>query len=238
MPESSHVFESLPAYALGSLDADEARLVAEHLNGCHACRSELRAFERVAGQLSSALPHGHPSEGLKPRLMERIQNVDLKRRAPSKSWSGRLVPLGAFAGLLLIVSLLVTNFVLWQKLEHAEFIRGPLGMRAIPLENSETVPGASGIVVIGADGRNGVLVVDQLPPLDEAHQYQAWLMRDGVSTSAAILSVDESGYRGVRITAPESLTMYSEIKVTVEPAGGNGEPSGERVLGGSLFNDP
>ena len=58
MMEDKHVLKSLPAYALGSLDESEAQLVAEHLAGCHICRSELSAFQDVAGQLALTAPAG------------------------------------------------------------------------------------------------------------------------------------------------------------------------------------
>jgi anti-sigma-K factor RskA len=91
-------------------------------------------------------------------------------------------------------------------------------------------------VVISADGANGVLIVDQMPTLDSESTYQLWLTRNGQSISGALFSVDESGYRGVRIVAPESLLLYSSIRVTIEPVGGSSAPTGEQVLGGSLFN--
>jgi anti-sigma-K factor RskA len=81
-----------------------------------------------------------------------------------------------------------------------------------------------------------VLVVDQMPPLEAGHEYQLWLVQDGQSTSGAVFAVDESGYRGVRIAAAESLLEYASVRVTIEPAGGSAAPTGEQVLGGSLFN--
>jgi anti-sigma factor RsiW len=51
-----HVLESIPAYVLGSLEEDEARLVAEHLAGCYQCRKELETYQEVADQLLYVLP--------------------------------------------------------------------------------------------------------------------------------------------------------------------------------------
>ena len=109
-------------------------------------------------------------------------------------------------------------------------------MRAIALQNTDAAPNASGFVVIGADGDNGVLVVDELPALDAQNEYQLWLVRNGSSTSGAVFSVDESGYRGMRIEAPQTLLVYSSVRVTIEPTGGSAHPTGEQVLVGSLFN--
>ena len=240
MPESSHVLESLPAYALGSLAADEARLVAQHLNGCHICRTEMHAFQNVTDQLSLLIPKALPSARLKARLMDQIQSENPKRTVPSRSTdrrvSNRLLPVGAFASLFLIVVLAVSNLLLWQRINSPEFMTGPLGMRAVPLQNSDAAPNGSGFVIISSDGDNGVLVVDELPPLDADYEYQAWLVRDGQSSSGAVFAVDEDGYRGVRLTPLESLLVYSEINITIEPVGGSANPTGERVLSGPLFN--
>ena len=233
-----HVFDSIPAYVLGSLEEEEARLVAEHLSGCYACRRELEAYQTVVDQVLLTLPEVEPPAGLKPRLMDRIHRLDGKRNPEPKGWRlpGRLLPIGAFAGLFLILVLAMSTLLLWRQVARAQFMTGPLGMRAVALQNTDSAPGASGFVVIGADGRNGVLVVDKLPPLEETREYHVWLRRDATDTSAAVFSVDEDGYRGMRLIAPESLKNYDSVQVTVEPAGGSSQPTGPQVLTGSLFN--
>ena len=233
-----HVLEFIPAYALGSLEDDEARLVAEHLAGCYLCRKELETYQDLADQLLWGLPEVMPPTELKPRLMERVQGLKEKQAPKPAGWRlpGRLLPVGALAGLLLVIILAVSNAVLWMKATNAEVITGPLGMRAIALQNTEAAPGASGFVVIGADGKNGVLVVDKLPALGETQEYQVWLTRDSTETSGAVFAVDEDGYRGMRLVAPESLLTYSSVNVTIEPAGGSTNPTGPQVLSGSLFN--
>ena len=233
--EELHVLESLPAYALGSLDAPEAEMVAQHLAVCHICRSELQAFQEVAGQIALTVPQTELSGDLKPRLMERIQSLN-QAQAPPRSERWRLMPIGAMVGLVLIATLAISNLLLWQRFDQMEVLAGPLGMRAIALQNTNAAPTASGFVIVSADGQNGVLVVDELPALDTQREYQLWLVRKGSNTSGAIFSVDESGYRGMRIESPQSLLLYSSVLVTIEPVGGSIEPQGEQVLAGSLFN--
>lgn len=237
MQDDIHVLESLPAYALGSLDEIEARLVAEHLESCLMCRAELSEFQTVVDHLGLVVPNASPSADLKSRLMERVQGPSL-RRSQSTRWHfpQRLLPVAGIVSLLLIVVLAVSNLLLWQRMNTLEVLSGPLGMRAIALENTTAAPGASGFVIISSDGENGVLVVDELPVLEAEREYQLWLVRDQQVTSGAVFSVDEDGYRGMRIEAPQSLLTYSEVQVTIEPAGGSAVPVGEKVLGGSLFN--
>jgi anti-sigma-K factor RskA len=237
MTDDLHVLDSLPAYALGTLDEPEARLVTEHLTGCHMCRTELRAFQNVAHQLAFAAPDTAPSEHLKHRFMERIREIQSTRPQPEKfSAPRRLIPIGGMIGMLLVLLLLVSNLALWQRLSTLEVLAGPRGMRAIALQNTDAAPNASGFVIISSDGMEGVLVVDELPSLDAQYEYQLWLVRNGSTTSGAVFPVDESGYRGMRIEAPETLLRYSSVLVTIEPAGGSAAPTGDTVLDGSLFN--
>jgi hypothetical protein len=109
-------------------------------------------------------------------------------------------------------------------------------MRAVPLSPPDAASGATGFVLISAEGEDGALVVDGLPPLDESQQYQLWLIRNGQRTSGAVFSTDEKSYAGTRIRAPGSLLEYSAVGITIEPAGGSEYPTGTQVLGGPLFN--
>lgn len=242
MFDQTHVLELLPAYALECLDDAEARLVAEHLAGCHLCRTELRAYQEVTGQLAHLAPEALPSPELRSRLQERIQSLNLPRSQASRPQAerrplfGRLVPAGAIMGLVLIVILVASNILLWQRLNNLEVLAGPLGMRAITLQNTNVAPQSSAFVIISSDGEHGVLVVDELPQLEAGREYQLWLVRGEESTSGAVFSVDETGYRGMRIEAPESLFNYSAVRVTIEAEGGSEQPEGEEVLNGSLFN--
>lgn len=242
MSDKTHVLELLPAYALECLDEAETRLVVEHLAGCHLCRTELRSFQDVTEQLALMVPEARPDSDLRARLQQRIQSLHETRprsthtQSKRQSFFGSLMPVGAILGLVLMVVLLASNILLWQRLNHLEMLTGPLGMRAIALRNTDAAPQASAFVIISSDGENGVLVVDELSPLDADHEYQLWLVRGQESTSAAVFSVDESGYRGMRIEAPESLFAYSAVRVTIEPTGGSAQPAGEEVLHGSLFN--
>ena len=235
-----HVLDSLPAYALGSLDAEEAHYVEEHLASCLICRGESNAFQTVAEQLSFVVPATVPSPELKARLMQRVQKARSEQRAPVPSpkrpWLERLMPAWGLASLALIIGLAGFNVFLWQRLNQLEVNTAPGSMRAVPLSASAVGSAATGFVLISADGDSGALVVDGLPPLGEGRQYQLWLIRDGKRTSGAVFSTDEKSYGGTRIRAPGSLLEYSAVDITVEPEGGSPQPTGDEVLGGPLFN--
>ena len=240
MADETHVLDLLPAYALGSLDSEEANRVEEHLSSCLICRNELNAFQTAADQLSLAVPDAVPTSDLKDRLMQRVQASRPEPRAsvqiPSRSWLERLLPVWSLASLLLVVVLAGSNLFLWQRFNQLEVATSPGGMRAVPLIASDSTSRATGYVLISADGDSGALIVDGLPPLGEDQQYQLWLVRDGQRTSGAVFSTDEKNYGGTRIRAPGSLLEYSSVGITIEPSGGSPQPTGPKVLGGPLRN--
>ena len=235
-----HVLDSLPAYALGSLDPDEVRRVEEHLSSCWICRDESNSFRTVAEQLSFAAPAVAPSLELKERLMQRVQTPRPRERVPEQAskrpWLERLLPVWGLASLCLLIGLAGSNLFLWQRLNQLQVSTSQLGMRAVPLSAPVTGSTATGFVLISADGDDGALIVDGLPPLEASQQYQVWLIRDGQRTSGAVFSTDENNYGGTRIRAPRSLLDYSAVGITVEPEGGSPQPTGAQVLGGPLFN--
>jgi anti-sigma-K factor RskA len=229
----------LADYALGSLEETEARRVAEHLTACQACRAELAEFETLTGLLALGAAEAQPSDSVRRRLMERAPRRQRTVRAGEsiapRHWTQR--PVWAIASLLLILALAISNGLLWQRLMALSPQRGPLAMRAIALHNTGLVPGAGGYVLISADGQNGTVVVDQLAQLGDEQAYQLWLMRAGQSTSGALFTVDETGYRGARIVAPDSLLTYNSVQITIEPAAGSPTPTGKLVLD-AVLNGP
>lgn len=239
MSNDAHVFDLLPAYVLGSLDADEARGVEEHLLSCVICRSESNSFQAVSDQLSFAAPMATPSPDLRDRLMQRVQTAQSESsarvQATKRPWLERFLPAWGLASLCFIVLLAGFNVFLWQRLNHLEAYTASGGMRAVPLSTHIVDSAATGFVLISANGDDGALVVDGLPQLDDAHQYQLWLIHNGQKTSGAVFSTDEKNYGGTRIRAPGSLLEYSAVEITVEPTGGSSQPTGEDVLGGPLL---
>ena len=240
MSEEAHILDLLPAYAIGSLDADEVRQVEEHLLSCWICRNESNAFQATAEQLSFAAPVASAPADLKDRLLQRVraarpeEQEKVSPQIPARPFWERLLPAWGLASLFLIIALASSSLVLWQRLNQLELMTSPGGMRAVPLSPPDAASVATGFVLISADGDDGALVVDGLSQLGESQQYQLWLIRDGQRTSGAVFSTDEKSYGGTRIRAPRSLLDYSAVGITIEPTGGSPQPTGSQVLGGPL----
>lgn len=238
-----HVLDMLPGYALDCLDEDEAILVSEHLARCAGCRAELRAYQATVDRLALGVVEATPPAALQARLLDRIQMGEPDDPArPELSWwqslgmfMRRTTPAWGAASLILILVLALANLWLWQRINTLEADLLPEdSLRTITLTGTEFVPTATGLIVISLDGFHGTLVVDQLPELDEAHQYQLWLIEDGQRENGGVFSVSQEGYGSVWLDSPRPLASYSAFGVTIEPAGGSPGPTGQKVLGGSL----
>ena len=251
MSADEHVTDLIPGYVLECLDEDEALQVSRHLATCPACQAELQVYQAVVDSLVLATPETAPPEPLKQRLMARIQAegaataesrpASAAPSPPASRWEQMMARLQQVLAaprwqpvmLLLIVGLIFSNVLLWQRATQAE--RQLLTtFQTVPLAGTEYAPQATGVIIVSADGEHGTLVVDDLPKLDETQQYQLWLIRDGQRTSGGVFSVSADGYHALWVRAPRPLIDYPAFGVTIEPAGGSPGPTGAKVLGGEF----
>jgi anti-sigma-K factor RskA len=238
MSNKLHVTDLLPAYALGSLDDEESTLVAQHLLGCSACRLELAKYETVVGKMALAVPDAAPPTQLKRRVMEQIQRPAREpATAPRRVWWRSALrfpltsPAWAVASLVLVALLIASNLWWWQATDRDRSLTTSGGMRVIAMVGTEAAPASTGILVIDTDGEYGTLVVEGLPVLDQDHQYQLWLIRDGQRASGGVFSVNPEGYGALIVSSPEPLSSYPAFGITIEPEGGSPGPTGDKVLG-------
>lgn len=239
MTAEEHIYDLLPAYALGCLDEEEAIPAAEHLAGCQECQAALRQYQQTVEALPLAAVQRPLPPQLKEKLAARIPLADMQASSVSRAgWRARLAGVSqsaalALVSLALVVALGISNLYLWGRLQRVES-QSQLAMRTVTLSGTEFSPQASGMLVISHDGEYGTLVVDGLPKLGDAHQYQLWLIQDGQRASGGLFNVDDSGYGALWVSSPAPLSQYSAFGVTIEPSGGSPGPTGEKVLGGDL----
>jgi anti-sigma-K factor RskA len=77
------------------------------------------------------------------------------------------------------------------------------------------------------------LVVQGLPDLGADQVYQVWLVRSDEQASGGTFEV-HNGKAWTFVRPDEPIASYSEMFVTVEPAGGSSAPGGPRVMSGKL----
>ena len=238
MTSNEHVLDLLPGYVLDCLDEDDLILVSEHLAGCPSCQAELHDLQATVDQLALTVPFVEPSDSLRGRLMDKIQPPPQPIQ-PSwwqqfKNVMQQTSPAWGLLGLVLILILGISTLLLWQRVNRLEASDEIKTLRTVALIGTETVPDATGLIVLSVDGDHGTLVVDGLPELDSGQQYQLWLIDDGQRTSGGVFSADEHGYGSLWVSSPVPLASYASFGVSIEPAGGSTGPTGEKVLGGTL----
>jgi hypothetical protein len=108
--------ESLGAYALGHLSADERAGIEAHLEGCPECRAEADSLSGVARLMSYADPErvGEPAPGPPPQLGERIA-VTISAERDQQRRRRRRVRFGfgfAFGGAAAVAAVVLALIVL------------------------------------------------------------------------------------------------------------------------------
>lgn len=238
MPDHKQFQDLLPAYALNILDEQESAQGSLHLAECTDCQIALDQYEMTVADLSLAGAEFEPPSDLKERLFDRLSGKTSSTIPSAQTVQKRITPgwltAWSLASLILIVALAVGSVFLWKRVNQLEQAYRPGGMFAFSLVGTEILPEAAGYLISGADGLNGAVVVDKLPLLDPGEEYQLWLIRDGEYTSGALIAVDDKGYGGRRVNAPDNLLTYSAASITIEPEGGSPNPTGKTVLVGTL----
>jgi len=241
--------ENIPAYALGALDADESRSLEAHLQICPSCRAEFDSYRQVGDNLLLATPPQPPPAELRTRLQARLpsaQKTTRRRFTWSLSQFGlgqiSLGQLGLAAAIVLLLVLNIFSFLQVRSLQskqeqlarHLETSQTALAMLTYPDTQTLSLEGTGvvGTLLLDKDRNVALLTVWHLPHLQADQTYQIWLIDpQGARTSAGIFQPEsELPFTSTSIYSSGSLANYVGIGVTVEPAGGSDQPTGERIF--------
>lgn len=247
---NTHPSESLPAYVLGALDADEAFKIAEHLRDCSACRDEAEEFRAIVGLLPYCVPAQDPPAHLKRQLFARISaaadthHIARVTHAQSLARPAGIVfaPrwMSAITALSLLMALVMGGMLFESRLsiarreqEIASFLssRGTVGHPLTPPRPN----GAISAKMYMQKGHNRVvLVVAGLPPPEPGKTYQFWFATEKYQVPSHTFTVGDDGSAELLIDAPTRVDTYVEVMVTVEQDGGSQQPSGNVILAAKL----
>jgi anti-sigma-K factor RskA len=217
--------EDLAAYALGALPPDDAAELERHLEGCEACRQQLRWLSPAVDVLPAAVAQRSPPERLRENLMEvvRSEAIDAPRpaRARAQWWRslGALAmrPAAGIAAVILVVAGIGAGYLL----------RGPDSSETT-LVKGQALTSAPASATLERDGDTSTLHVHQMPPIGPDKVYEVWVQRgqrmEPVSTF--VLSADGTAEAAV----PGSLSGGQAVLVTREPRGGSPQPTTEPLL--------
>jgi len=226
-----HPTDDLAAFALGALDADEARIVRVHLDGCETCRAEVRALNETAFVIAATAERAVPA-GLRDRIVARARREGTARGAPTASFFElfrRPLPLAVPAALavLLAISLALYAGARRDSDRYASVLSGIAGARVVALAPTGEVAGVRGSLVIPADGTAPYLILD-LPAAPSGKTWEAWILRGETPRAAGI--TNERGVTTLVLTVP--LASGDGVAVTLEPSGGVDRVTGNPVLAG------
>ena len=238
--------ENLAAYVLGALDADEIRILETHLKNCQECQSELADYQSVSAGLLQAVPPQAPPPRLRRKLAAQLPSQRARTSGLLANIFGHF-SLGQVAAAMIVVILLGLNifsslqirdlqrqqFALTERLSNEQ---AAIAMLAYPstqtLNVNADVQGLAGSMLVDKDKNTAVLVLWDLPQLEEEKTYQVWLIdAKGNRTSGGLFTPsDQQGYTTTTVISPVPIGQFKGLGVTIEPSGGSAGPTGPRVL--------
>ena len=109
--------ENIPAYALGTLDAEEIAALEAHLQTCEACQVELAEYRAISDSLLTAIPPRQPSAALRKRLQNQLPSAQ-KQARPRFVWS--FSQFATRAALVLILFLSIFSFVEMRAIQNQQ----------------------------------------------------------------------------------------------------------------------
>ncbi len=240
--EHSLLRENIPAYALGALDAEDARALEAHLQTCEACRAELADYRALNGDLSAVLPPRQPSPALRKRLQSQLPSArHAQKTARSRfTWSFGQLAVGGTLLLLFVTNLF--SLVQMRELQRQQFSvlrqlqsnQAALAMLSYP--GTEALPiheeNISGTLLLDRERNSAALIAWNLPELPEEQVYQIWLIESDEDRVSGGLFRPQADlpYTTQPVFLSQDISDFVGIGVTVEPAGGSDRPTGPRVL--------
>lgn len=237
--EHTPFIENIPAYALGALDADDIVALEAHLEKCASCRTELAEYRAMGESLLTAIPPKQPSAMLRRQLKDQLPSARNKS-LPKFTWNFYRIAAGAAVIALLALNLVYLYQTRQIQTQQAELMNRmndaqvALAMLSYPGVERLSVDGVdlTGSFLLDSDRNIATLIVWNMPQLSKDQTYQAWLIdSQGGRVSAGIFtSQNDRAYTTQVITAEKGFSNYVGFGVTVEPAGGSAQPTGERVL--------
>jgi hypothetical protein len=240
MSQTADLHTLTGAYAADALDPAERDEFELHLQECADCRQEVAELRATAARLAGA-SFEMPAAGLRDRVLGEVartrqqpprldQRLD-RPAEPQRSWWTQPASLAAAFFLVAALGLGALAGVQWQRADRAEQRAERIAAVATDPNRVETsadaATGGSGTVIAADDV--AVFRTDGLPELPAGRAYQLWLINDEGATSVGVL-----GRGGNLEKVMDDVSGADSVGLTVEPASGSEQPTGDLVLQLSL----
>jgi anti-sigma factor RsiW len=224
---TEHMRADLAAYLIGSLDDGERAAVEQHLDGCEACRRELRWLQPAIDLLPESVAQVEAPPQLRERLLAEVgadpgvapAAPDRRRAAERRGGFLRgflLRPATGLAALALVAAAVAGYAIAGGGSGSATTTipgQGPGSLRAA-LERS---------------GDSGTLKLTGLRQAPSSHVYEAWVQRQ--QGQVAPVSLFDARHNGTAsVSLDHKLDGVQAVMVTVEPRGGSHQPTAPPLI--------
>jgi anti-sigma-K factor RskA len=251
-------YEQLAAgYVLGALEPDDEHVFQRHLGGCSECEANVRDLEAVVGTLAYAAPPVDPPETLWASIQREVRREarpEPRRAQPPpqprpvrpRRWASPLVArLAAAAAIVAVAALSVWNLNLRDEnagyrdrvtaLEQAARLLNEPNTDKVTLKGSAAQAQAT---VLAAEGQDrGVLVVENLPPLQRGKVYELWGIPDrgtGRPQKARVFTVPLRRQSVQTLEFQVPIQRGTVFAITEEPGpDGSEQPTTPPILSGA-----
>ena len=241
--QHKQAIQLLESYVLGALDADELAAVEGHIStGCKDCEATLIELGEVTVGLAESVPQHTPAAHLKEKLLNRVAGEQARVARPPFRVSRYQGWVAAGVAILLLLVVTIRSYRLsgevarleaeLAELEDVTALLGSPAMQFIELNGVAPNTQAFGKIVIDPERGRGLVYMYRLPQTPEGMQYQFWVLREGVPTSAGLFTVSDNGSAVLELTGLPDPAFIASFTVTLEPASGLVVPSGMMYLTG------
>ena len=211
MNAHDEMLDNVAAYALGTLDVDEARIVVAHMRTCEECSAEYDALRPVVTAVGNAVgTESAPSPLLKARIMKEVR----AQAAPSRQRRSVVLPYALAAACLV----LATGLGFENVQQHRTIA---------DLSTARQVAFAQGDVLVATDRL--YLLVHGLPPLPAGKVYQTWTLAKGAKTMTPSVTFTPDERGSALVTIPADADAIVATAISVEPASGSLHPTTKPV---------
>lgn len=228
------------AYAIDALDDIERAQFERHLSGCPECQAEVASL-REAGSLLTETATLAPPAALRDRVLAGIATVrPLPPVVPTPSVEEvpghsrrRFRPLTLAAAAAAVIAL-GAGGVVWQPWDGPTTSQSPTlsavdqVLQADDAEQyvQEFPDGSSAVLTRSKSLNKAVIVTDDMAPPPDGKVYELWLEHEGIGmVPAGLMPVKADA---VVLLEGDPATAVG-AGITIEPAGGSEEPTGDTV---------
>lgn len=214
-------------YALNALEPDERERFESHLEECESCRADVGHLLEGAALIGIEAETPAPPS-MKAAVMRRIGGADpapAVRRGFLPAGFRRWLVAGAAAAVLALA--VAAGAVLLSPGENAFDTVAAAGDGVVlELPATDAYDGVVPAARVAFSPSRGEAAIEfaGLAPVGADATYEAWIIADGAATPAALFR-PENGGAVVRLDGtPREGAL---IGITIEPAGGSPQPTGE-----------